>query len=125
MLHILKSNSDSTGIDTEDLLRMDLPKEVKNFLQIVRDVVWNRRTFRGVGIDGDILGLSPQNARQGDSICILYGCSIPVVMRLHGAGPTNYWQLIGDAYVDRMMDEEALCSENWKMENVEEEFSIR
>jgi hypothetical protein len=124
MLRVLKSSSGRTGIDTEELLKTDLVKEVKGFLQTVRDVVWNRRTFRGVGSNGNILGLSPQNAREGDSICILHGCSVAAVMRMHGDGPTQYWQLIGDAYVDEMMDGETLCGEDVKAENVEE-FLIR
>ena len=36
----------------------------------------------------------------GDTICILYGCSVPVVLRKHSGddGKDSYWELIRDAY---------------------------
>ena len=51
---------------------------VAEFLRRVQAVIWNRclmRTRRGH------LGLVPADAKVGDSICVLYGCSVPVVLR--------------------------------------------
>jgi hypothetical protein len=85
-------------------LQLDgLPDNVKRYSAVVRDVVWNRRTFeakRRHGIGLPLIGLAPQYAKSGDTICILYGCSVPVVLRKHSGddGKDSYWELIRDAY---------------------------
>lgn len=81
---------------------------------MVRDTVWNRRTFRGQragNIPESIFGLVPRQARVGDRLCVLYGLSVPIVLReLHGANDGRRWQLIGEAYVHGFMDGEAMSS---------------
>lgn len=49
-----------------------------DFLKRVQAVIWNRRMMR---TGNQWLGLAPKSAREGDLICILYGCSVPVVLR--------------------------------------------
>ncbi|TQV92543.1 heterokaryon incompatibility protein (HET) [Cordyceps javanica] len=49
-----------------------------DFLKRVQAVIWNRRMMR---TSNKWLGLAPKAAREGDMICILYGCSVPVVLR--------------------------------------------
>lgn len=49
-----------------------------DFLKRVQAVIWNRRMMR---TSNEWLGLAPKAAREGDLICILYGCSVPVVLR--------------------------------------------
>ena len=77
------------------------------------------------------LGVGPKNARVGDIICILYGCSVPVVLRrlrstshperspssLPAAVGTNEvredasaYKLIGEAFMLDLMDGEGLIS---------------
>jgi hypothetical protein len=65
----------------------------------------NRRLL--VTNDGYI-GLGPMKARQGDHVCILYGCSVPVILREINGG----FSLIGEAYVHGCMDGEALALVN-------------
>jgi hypothetical protein len=57
-----------------------------------------------------LIGLAPQYAKSGDNICILYGCSVPVVLRKRSGddGKDSYWELIGDAYVYNFMDGEGI-----------------
>jgi hypothetical protein len=103
--------SDAISIDIEELIEYEeIPKLAKDFLLVVRDVVWNRRTFQSKPLDATdrhFVGLIPQNARVGDQICILYGCSVPVVLRKYKALDGNfYWRLVGDAYVHGVMDGE-------------------
>jgi hypothetical protein len=44
-----------------------------------------------------------------DSLCVLYGCSVPVVLRkLSGPNTSICWQLVGDSYLHGIMDGEAL-----------------
>jgi hypothetical protein len=102
-----------SNIDVEELLETTLPEVVTNFLSVVRDMVLNRRTFLGKKInshkDDKLGGLIPPQAQEGDSICILYGCSVPVVLRKSlGANGSHYWELVGEAYVHGLMDGEAL-----------------
>ena len=102
-----------SSIDVEELLDADLNDHVRTFLEIVRDVIWNRKTFQThpeMGIDGikrPFVGLIPQSAKIGDRVCIIYGCSVPVVLRKK-VQPMGCWQLIGDAYVDGIMDGELI-----------------
>jgi Heterokaryon incompatibility protein (HET) len=103
-----------TSIDTEELLGTNMPPHTAEFLQNIREVVWNRRSFRGKTSNdrsSKIVGLIPQHAQEGDMICILYGCSVPVVIRKHFRRDGSfYWQLIGEAYVHGYMEGEAICN---------------
>ncbi|KAI3321986.1 HET-domain-containing protein [Xylariaceae sp. AK1471] len=96
-----------SSIDIEELLDTKIPDHVKEFLCVIRDVVWNRRTFQSKKKEDEepVVGLAPQKAQVGDQVCILYGCSVPVVVRklLRGG-----WVLIGEAYVHGKMDGEAI-----------------
>jgi hypothetical protein len=143
MLHLLHISTvapepdDSTNlldhissIDIEELLGTETPNHVKIFLTVVRDVIWNRRTFRSKGnyrTDIPLIGLVPQNARVGDQICVLYGCSVPVVLRkLSVSNDKSCWQLVGDAYVHGIMDGEAIRSaSSERLKSTEHEFEIR
>jgi hypothetical protein len=51
---------------------------VSDFLKRVQAVIWNRRMMR---TRNSRLGLAPKGAQEGDLICIVYGCSVPVVLR--------------------------------------------
>ena len=69
------------------------PTIVTEFLRRVQSVVWDRALILSNGRSPRVtahsetrammplLGLAPGKARQGDLICILYGCSVPVVLR--------------------------------------------
>jgi hypothetical protein len=50
------------------------------------------------------MGLSPLFAERGDLICVLLGCSVPMIIRRCG---TNY-VVVGDAYVYGMMEGEVM-----------------
>ncbi|EAT87361.1 hypothetical protein SNOG_04970 [Parastagonospora nodorum SN15] len=110
-LLVMLNSETASGIDIEELLDNDIPELVRTYLLVVRDIVWNRRTFRSdINLCGkQFVGLVPPNARIGDQICILYGCSVPVVLRkLESPDQTLQWQLVGDAYVHGIMDGEFL-----------------
>jgi hypothetical protein len=61
-----------------------------------------------------ILGLVPDDADQGDYICILFRCSVPVVLREVKHVPTStqdkgtHYEFVGECYVHGMMDGEAV-----------------
>jgi hypothetical protein len=50
------------------------------------------------------MGLSPLFAERGDLICVLLGCSVPIIIRKWG---TNY-VVVGDAYIYGMMKGEVM-----------------
>lgn len=66
------------------------------------------------------VGVAPRRARKGDMICVLLGCSVPVVLRPYQCcddGDNNdnlagdsgtYYEFIGECYVDGFMTGEAL-----------------
>ncbi|TKW60062.1 hypothetical protein CTA1_3131 [Colletotrichum tanaceti] len=58
-----------------------------------------------VGCDGHI-GLAPKRARKGDLMCVLFGCSIPVVLRRceAGDGVVDGFVVIGECFVDSYME---------------------
>ena len=56
---------------------------------------------------GGLLGLSPQCALPGDSVWVLTGSDTPTVLR---AAEDDTYGVVGEAYVQGLMDGEALCS---------------
>jgi hypothetical protein len=50
------------------------------------------------------IGVAPCSARLGDVIAILFGCSIPLVLRR--SGPSEAWTVVGEVYVDGFMNGE-------------------
>lgn len=102
---------ESAGLDVEEALDRESRPDIREYLELVRQCVWNRRTFKGHrsdGVAGSMVGLLPQAAKIGDTIGTLYGCSVPVVLRKlqHNDG-SWHWRLIGEAYVHRFMDGQA------------------
>ncbi|KAE9362607.1 hypothetical protein N431DRAFT_433633 [Stipitochalara longipes BDJ] len=65
------------------------------------------------------MGLLPFAAEEGDYICILYGCAVPLIVRPTSSGTI----LIGEAYVYGMMCGEMIEKVNGK-EFQEEDFSF-
>ena len=65
-------------LDTKKLIDEGRCTIVAEFLRRVQAVIWNRRlmhTQRGH------MGLVHETVKKGDVICVLYGCSVPVVLR--------------------------------------------
>jgi hypothetical protein len=55
------------------------------------------------------LGLGPVHLQPGDSVTLFGGAAVPFVLRERG---DNEYQLLGEAYVDKIMDGEAVASSN-------------
>ncbi|KAF2237705.1 HET-domain-containing protein [Viridothelium virens] len=117
-------------LNTTEAVMYDCPSAVREYLERVQCVVWSRRLIL-LGEQEDSLGLAPRTAKKGDEICILFGCSVPVVLRKYIDGvparkyrkndsnrgknesrvdrnePEVYYEFIGECYVHGMMDGEA------------------
>lgn len=120
-------------IDINKLIQDSDDKTMVDFLRRVRDVIWNRKFVRSAGsleykgtpTPKKLFGLAPDLAKEGDFICILLGCSVPVILREHQYRAGCH-ELIGEAYVYGMMDGEALARRKQKeLEQVCEDFELR
>lgn len=60
--------------------------------------------------ENGLLAMAPRRCQRGDVICILYGCSVPVVLRKHQE--KDHYQFIGECYVDGYMNGEALTDDS-------------
>ncbi|KAI9744545.1 MAG: hypothetical protein M1818_002074 [Claussenomyces sp. TS43310] len=83
------------------LSNIDNSSIIAEFLEKVQSIVWNRRFIKTAK---GFFGLVPPAATSSDLICILFGCSVPVVLRKH----EDCFTLIGECYIHGMMDGEAM-----------------
>ncbi|KAK5113574.1 hypothetical protein LTR85_010802 [Meristemomyces frigidus] len=107
LAHVVKCGTTKNGdIDFQSLAGMH-ESVLGEFLERVKATVWNRRLF--VSSRGDNLGLAPESARTGDYVCILKGCSVPVILRkIDQTGGQHHFTLIGECYLDTMMEGRAM-----------------
>lgn len=93
---------------TDDLKTMKgAPKMIVSFLERVQRVVWNRRFFHST--KRSLFGLAPPDAKIGDCIYIIFGCTVPVVLREFSTNDDeNYFEFVGECYVNGYMDGEAI-----------------
>jgi Heterokaryon incompatibility protein (HET) len=68
-------------IDTRKLITEGRCSIVAAFLRRVQAVIWNRQLARSSRLNK--LCIIPKSAQPEDMICILYGCSVPVILRPH------------------------------------------
>jgi hypothetical protein len=133
LLSLLQAKPDVHNIDPGELLReeeLELVGFEREFLEQVQAVCWNRRIVRVSATDGsgkEFVGLAPRSARPGDTLAILYGCSVPVLMRAHrDEQSATQWELLGEAYVNGLMNGEAVCARSTgDIEFEERIFEIR
>jgi hypothetical protein len=91
----------------------------KDYLERVRAVTWDRSFIEGCLLGkrksqnaacDKLVGLGPSKTKEGDIIAILYGCSVPVILRpVHGdSATTRSYEFLGEAYIYGKMDGEAI-----------------
>ncbi|KAF2963801.1 hypothetical protein GQX73_g9772 [Xylaria multiplex] len=61
-----------------------------------------------------IYGLAPQGCRVSDIVCIMLGCSVPVVLSKDRRQGESLYKVVGEAYVHGMMDGEAMDLVSYK-----------
>ena len=110
-------------IHTAELIRQGQPPRMVDFLRRVQDVVWDKRFFllsapsAAAATNGTVVGggsasfgVAPPQARAGDIVAVLLGCSVPVVLRPVDEDDSRAgFELVGEAYIYGMMDGEALA----------------
>lgn len=95
------------GLDISQQLA-DSTTLVQDFLIRVESVVWGRRLIKTE--QHSFVGLAPAETENGDLVAILYGCSVPVILRrvLDPQSKEVVYRLIGECYIEGMMDGQAL-----------------
>ncbi|CZR65424.1 uncharacterized protein PAC_15324 [Phialocephala subalpina] len=113
-LECLQHTNANDDLNTKDFKDLDrTPDTMKIFLERMQAVTWCRRFFLTKGKEGrgddhePLYGIGPRDLAIGDMICILFGCSVPVVLRKVS---TEQYIFIGECYVHGMMDGESLPS---------------
>lgn len=66
------------SLDTAKLIKEGGNSIVSDYFKRVQSVIWNRSLMR---TKSNRLGIVNKQAHTGDLICILYGCSVPVILR--------------------------------------------
>lgn len=77
------------SVDTDALISKEKNSIIAEFCRRVQAVVWNRRLIKtaisSMPEEGaepmKALGLASEEVRKGDLVCILYGCTVPVILR--------------------------------------------
>ncbi|KAF2994455.1 hypothetical protein E8E14_002076 [Neopestalotiopsis sp. 37M] len=109
-----KGSISSGRVDTAALINNERNSIVAEFCRRVHAVIWNRRMFI---TKKKRLGLA-FNVEKGDKVCILYGCTVPIILRTHKKDP-------GDLSKEKFEDgKEALiaCIRQWE-KNCERKLS--
>ncbi|KAI4213184.1 MAG: hypothetical protein LQ351_004130 [Letrouitia transgressa] len=80
-----KGGLSSGSVNLTDLINNERCSVIAQFCRRVQAVIWNRCFITTKSEKSDLaderLGLTGQDIRCGDLICILYGCSVPVALR--------------------------------------------
>lgn len=79
--------------------------KLDTFLSRFHDTV-RKKTRRLMVTEDGVVGMAPCRAKPGDVVAILYGCSIPLVLRQGSS--EGRWKVIGEAYVHGHMNGEAV-----------------
>ncbi|KAI1078503.1 heterokaryon incompatibility protein-domain-containing protein [Whalleya microplaca] len=74
-------------------------------------------TRRLITTEKGYVGTAPRQARKGDVVCVLFGCSVPVILSPRPIAG-NVYEFIGEAYMEGFMNGEALKKDKQEMEFV-------
>ena len=97
-------------IDTALLIRESKSEIIAEFARRVQEVIWGRKLVTTKNND---LGLASVKVRKGDIVCILYGCSVPVVLRRLGVKVSHK---VTDEINDEINDKIMHATENGQRE---------
>lgn len=78
----------------QNLFDDDNSSTITSFLRRVQSVTWNRRLATTEQMS---LGIVPTATEEADIVCILWGCSVPVILRPHENG---HYEFIGECYIN-------------------------
>ncbi|KAK4450946.1 heterokaryon incompatibility protein, partial [Podospora aff. communis PSN243] len=110
-----ESNPDSAvtetlqrGMRISELAQGGVDHSEGGFLSRLQDTYMLKRMGRRLCTTrGGHVGMAPVRARKGDMVCVLFGCSVPVLLRRwEGGEGKEEWEFVGECYLDGFMDGE-------------------
>ncbi|KAH9206467.1 heterokaryon incompatibility protein-domain-containing protein [Leptodontidium sp. 2 PMI_412] len=75
---IVKGGLQSGAVDTTALMYNERNSIVAEFCRRVQAVIWNRALIK---TEKGNLGLASNKVQKGDIVCIIYGCTVPLILR--------------------------------------------
>jgi hypothetical protein len=117
--HALSQLLQIYNLDEGSILESRVEKDHKlhRYLCETANVANGKRVFLTSHFD---IGLGYSTVKEGDIICILFGCIAPCVLREASRMKTGYYRLIGHCYLDGWMYGENPRNWNWWNEKSEE-----
>ncbi|KAK0652352.1 hypothetical protein B0T16DRAFT_387631 [Cercophora newfieldiana] len=94
---VKKGGLTSGSVDTGALISSERNSIIAEFCRRVQAVIWNRRLIK---TKGNRLGLASEDVKPGDLVCIIFGCTVPVILR-RGKVKTDE-EIEEEAFVDRI-----------------------
>lgn len=121
--NLLQERVRDDDINTGQIIERINSSILIEFTERLQSVIWGRKLIKTKTHGFIGLGPSkPRGVKKGDFVCILCGCSVPVLLRQVKNAP--YFIFIGECYIHGMMDGEAFGIKN--TENIDYEmFEIR
>lgn len=98
---------DEWALEFEEWLRGDMTVDISDDNDSFRWHVFHYAETKRMVVTKTTIGMAPLATMQGDLICILMGCSVPVILRTVPSFPRLY-RFVGEAYIHGMMDGEAI-----------------
>jgi hypothetical protein len=74
----MKGGLQGNAVNTTALISDEQNSIISEFCRRVQSVIWNRALIK---TQSGRLGLAPETVRPGDFVCIIYGCTVPVILR--------------------------------------------
>lgn len=130
-LRCLVHDTPNGHIATKVILEQRSSGIMNDYIKRVQAVTWNRVVLEAMDENGHqgetLVGIGPPRTERGDLICILFGCSVPCIIRPwvfadpssnHGikrrkpnAGEQpDYYEFVGEAFIYGKMDGQAIES---------------
>jgi hypothetical protein len=89
-----------------------LSRNLQSFITSMK--VWDSFRRQLITTKQGYVGLGHAQAKVGDTVCLLSGCSVPVILRLCDGG----YRVVGEAYIHGIMDGEAWEFSDSKLEEI-------
>ncbi|KAF2180118.1 hypothetical protein K469DRAFT_797103 [Zopfia rhizophila CBS 207.26] len=130
-MYCLKKTNPNGDLNTSKLIaNRSLPETVIEYLKRIQAIVWSRKFLVSQSLDKKpewLFGLGSRYIKEADLVCILFGCSVPVILRKHREDTgASYFEFIGECYIHGRMDGEALaCMDEVSIIDGTVEFNIR
>lgn len=83
------------------------PEGIKALERLCSSLETGTRHRRFIACEENRIGAAPEETQKGDVVCVLMGCSVPVILR-QTADPDEY-EFVGECYFHGFMDGEALA----------------